>query len=61
VEPTEGLELLEDVEVVEVSDQLLDEGGVDGQVEGIVGEVVLEVVEDLGDARVESGTGSLEG
>jgi hypothetical protein len=61
VEPTEGLDLLEEVEVVEVFDQLRDEGGVDGPVEGIVGEFVLEVVEDLGGARVESATGLLAG
>src|SRR3989442_7636431 len=47
VVPAEGLDLLEDVEVRKIAQQFFDEAGVEIGVEGIGGEVVLEVVEDL--------------
>src|SRR5213593_4124499 len=45
--PAEGLDLLEHVEIGEIAEQFFDESGVEIGVEGIGGEVVLEVVEDL--------------
>src|SRR3990172_7429579 len=49
VVPAEGLDLLEDIDSLEVSDQLLDEGAVEARLEGVAGDVVREVVEDRGD------------
>jgi len=46
VVPAEGLDLFEHVEIGEVTEQFFDEAGVQIGIEGIGGEVVLEVVED---------------
>ena len=45
VVPTQDLDLFEQIEVREVVEQLLDKGAIDLGIEGIAGEVVLEVVE----------------
>ncbi len=47
VVPAQYLDLFEQVEVREIVEQLFDKGPVDLRVEGIAGEVVLEVVEQL--------------
>ncbi len=53
VVPTEGFDLLEQVEVLEISRKLDDEGVVEPGIEGIAGEVMFEIVQHVCDAWLE--------
>ncbi len=53
VVPAEGFDLLEQVEILEISSELDDEGVVERGIEGIAGEVMFEIVQHVCDAWLE--------